>query len=65
MDLQASYGYVWRNFQQAVSLIQGGAVDAAAIVDRSVSVFEPERAFEAFLERRTCKPVFEFGAQTR
>ncbi|WP_101295899.1 zinc-dependent alcohol dehydrogenase [Halegenticoccus soli] len=61
IDLNASYGSTWRNFEQAIRLLATGAVDAEAIIDTSYSVVDPTAAFEAFLESETCKPVFSFA----
>lgn len=60
IDVQASYGYRWENFQQAVSLISDGAVDPSTVVDESFSPLAPREAFESFLDQRTCKPMFDF-----
>ena len=60
VELTTSYGSVWRNFQQALSLLADGVVDPGPIVDTTVSVDDPERAFSAFLAGETCKPVFSF-----
>jgi len=60
VDLNASYGSLWPDFERALSLLAGGGIDADAIVDRSYSVDEPESAFEDFLAGKTCKPVFGF-----
>jgi L-iditol 2-dehydrogenase len=61
IDINTSYGSTWRNFEQALRLMDDGAVDAATIVDSSHSTEDPEAAFEAFLNSETCKPVFSFA----
>jgi len=61
VDVTASYGSLWRNFEQALRLMERGAIDVDSIVDRSFSVDDPAAAFEAFLASETCKPVFRFG----
>ncbi|MFB6268398.1 MAG: zinc-binding dehydrogenase [Halobacterium sp.] len=61
VDINTSYGSTWRNFEQALRLMDNGAVDAGAIVDTSYSTDDPEAAFEAFLHSETCKPVFSFS----
>ena len=61
IDLNTSYGSTWRNFEQAIRLLDGGEIDVDGIVDRSFDVDEPTAAFEAFLESETCKPVFSFS----
>ena len=60
VDLNTSYGSTWRNFEQALRLMENGDVDASTIVDTSYSVEEPVEAFEDFLAGETCKPVFRF-----
>lgn len=59
--VETSYGSDWRNFEQAIRLIENGSIDAEAIVDRSYDVDDPTEAFEAFLRSETCKPVFTFA----
>ncbi|NIC00757.1 alcohol dehydrogenase catalytic domain-containing protein [Halobacterium sp. R2-5] len=61
ITVQTSYGSAWRNFEQAIRLMENGAVDVDAIVDRSYSVDDPTAAFEGFLNSETCKPVFTFA----
>jgi L-iditol 2-dehydrogenase len=61
VDINTSYGSTWRNFEQALRLIEKGAIDASTIMDTSYSVSDPSNAFEAFLESKTCKPVFAFS----
>jgi len=61
VEINTSYGSTWRNFQQALSLLERGVVDPARIVDTSFSVEECEDAFAAFLDSRTCKPLFTFA----
>lgn len=60
VDISTSYGSTWRNFEQALRLLESGAVDAPTIMDTSYSVDDPSAAFEAFLDSETCKPVFSF-----
>ncbi|MFB6077754.1 MAG: zinc-binding dehydrogenase [Halarchaeum sp.] len=60
VDVNTSYGSTWRNFEQALRLLERGAVDAPTIMDTSFSVDDPSAAFEAFLDSETCKPVFSF-----
>lgn len=61
IELTTSYGSVWRNFKQALSLLADGVIDVNRIVDTTASVDEPERAFSAFLASETCKPLFTFA----
>lgn len=60
IDLNTSYGSSWRNFEQALRLMENGTIDADAIIDTSYDVTSPEEAFTAFLNSETCKPVFTF-----
>jgi L-iditol 2-dehydrogenase len=61
VDVNTSYGSKWRNFEQALRLIENGSVDASTIMDTSFSTSDPSSAFEAFLDSKTCKPVFSFA----
>lgn len=61
VDVNTSYGSTWWNFEQALRLIENGAVDASTIMDTSYSVSDPSAAFEDFLGSQTCKPVFSFA----
>ena len=60
VDINTSYGSTWRNFEQALRLIENGSVDASTIMDTSYSTSDPAVAFEDFLASKTCKPVFSF-----
>ncbi|QLG28847.1 alcohol dehydrogenase catalytic domain-containing protein [Halorarum halophilum] len=61
IDINTSYGSTWRNFEQALRLMDNGAIQPGVIVDSSYSVDDPTAAFEAFLSSETCKPVFSFA----
>jgi L-iditol 2-dehydrogenase len=61
IDLNTSYGSVWRNFEQALRLMEAGEIPVGEIVDDSFGVDDPTGAFEAFLDAETLKPVFRFG----
>ena len=61
VDLNTSYGSTWRNFEQALRLMERGEIAVEQIVDDSFSVDDPAAAFESFLNSETCKPVFSFG----
>ncbi|MFB6075503.1 MAG: zinc-binding dehydrogenase [Haloarculaceae archaeon] len=61
IDIDTSYGSKWRNFEQALRLMEGGAIDVTAIMDTSYDTEDPEAAFYAFLNSETCKPVFSFA----
>jgi len=61
IDLNTSYGSVWRNFEQALRLMDAGAIDAGTIVNDSYSVSDPGEAFESFLASEVVKPAFTFG----
>lgn len=60
VDLNTSYGSTWRNFEQALRLMENGTIDPDAIVDNSYSVSDPAGAFESFLDSEAVKPVFTF-----
>jgi L-iditol 2-dehydrogenase len=60
VDVNTSYGSTWTNFEQALRLMEQGAIAIDDIVDDSFSISDPEEAFEAFLDSKTCKPVFSF-----
>ncbi|WP_129115353.1 zinc-dependent alcohol dehydrogenase [Halegenticoccus tardaugens] len=60
IDVNTSYGSKWRNFEQALRLMESGAIDIDAIIDTAYDIEDPERAFRAFFDSETCKPVFTF-----
>jgi L-iditol 2-dehydrogenase len=60
VDINTSYGSAWTNFEQALRLMERGAIAIDDIVDDSFSIADPEEAFDAFLDSETCKPVFTF-----
>jgi L-iditol 2-dehydrogenase len=60
VTLDTSYASKWRNFEQALRLMENGSIDPGTIVDTSFDVDAPTEAFEAFLAGETCKPVFRF-----
>ena len=61
IDVNSSYGSTWRNFEQALRLMENGTIDAGTFIDTSFDVSEPDLAFESFLNSETCKPVFGFS----
>jgi L-iditol 2-dehydrogenase len=61
VDITASYGSLWRDFERALRLMEDGAVPVEAVADRSFGTDDPSAAFEAFLAGETCKPVFRFS----
>jgi L-iditol 2-dehydrogenase len=61
IDINTSYGSKWKNFEQALRLMESGAIDVESILDTSYGIEDADRAFEAFLASETCKPVFTFG----
>ncbi|MFB6119953.1 MAG: zinc-binding dehydrogenase [Halobacteriaceae archaeon] len=63
VDLNTSYGSTWRNFEQALRLLENGSVDPEPIMDTDYSVDDPKTAFEDFLDSRTVKPVFRFAEE--
>jgi len=61
VDINTSYGSKWCNFEQALRLMESGAIDISAIIDTSYDVDDPAVAFRDFLDSETCKPVFSFA----
>lgn len=61
LDITTSYGSTWKNFEQTLRLMDNNAIDPAAIIDTSYSIDDPDKAFKAFLNSKTCKPVFSFA----
>ncbi|QIO25337.1 zinc-binding dehydrogenase [Haloarcula sp. JP-L23] len=59
VDLQCTYGAMYRDFDRALRLIGSGDVDHETFLDDRFSLLEPNDAFEAFLSGETCKPVFD------
>lgn len=59
IDIVSSYGSVWRNFEDALRLMEAGAIDPSTFVDE-YTVAESSKAFTDFLNSRTCKPLFRF-----
>jgi L-iditol 2-dehydrogenase len=60
VDINTSYGSTWTNFEQALRLMERGEIAIDEILDTSFSVYDPASAFEAFLDSKTSKPVFNF-----
>ncbi len=60
VDLNSSYGSKWSDFEQALRLMEDGAIVAETIMDTSYSTDDPAAAFEAFLYSEVIKPVFSF-----
>lgn len=60
VDINTSYGSHWRNFEQALRLMEQGVLPIDEIIDDSVSIDAPDAAFESFLASESCKPVFSF-----
>lgn len=60
VDLNTSYGSEWRNFEQALRLMENDTIDPGAIVDE-YPTDDPVTAFEDFLSGTVCKPTFRFG----
>lgn len=61
IDINTSYGSKWKNFEQALRLMETGEIDVEAIQDTSYGIDDAADAFEAFLNSETCKPVFSFA----
>jgi L-iditol 2-dehydrogenase len=60
INIITSYGSMWPDFEQALRLFESGSIDVAEILDTSVSVENPEEAFQSFLAAKSCKPAFQF-----
>ncbi len=58
----SSYGSTWKNFEQALRLMERGEIAVDKILDTDYSVDAPAAAFDAFLNSETCKPVFQFDS---
>lgn len=61
VSINTSYGSTWTNFEQALRLMERDEIAVDEILDTSYSTDDPSAAFEAFLESKTCKPVFQFA----
>jgi len=61
IDVNTSYGSDWRNFEQALRLMENDSIDPRVLIDTDYDIHEPSRAFEAFLNSQTLKPVFSFA----
>lgn len=61
VDLNTSYGSTWRNFEQAIRLMDEGDITFGDILDDSYSAEDPTEAVDAFLASETCKPLFRFS----
>ena len=59
LDIQCSFASMWEDFERSVRMIRSGTVDAEGLIDSRFSLLDADEAFEAFLDGRTCKPVFD------
>ena len=59
INLQCSYASTYRDFENALRLIDSGDVDAETFIDGRFSLLEADEAFETFVSGGTCKPVFD------
>lgn len=59
IDLQCSYASMYQDFENALRLINSGAVDAETFIDERFSLLDADEAFESFVTGATCKPVFD------
>jgi L-iditol 2-dehydrogenase len=62
VDINTSYGSTWKNFEQALRLMESGDIAVDRIIDSSYSIDDPATPFEAFLGSETCKPIFRFSS---
>ena len=60
VSIDPSYGSDWRNFEQALRLMENGSVDPTVIAT-PYDTDDPVTAFEDFLDGAVCKPTFGFG----
>jgi L-iditol 2-dehydrogenase len=60
LDIKAAYGAPKSNFKQAIRILQAGNIDVETIIDTEYDTDEPEKAFEEFMDGKTCKPMFSF-----
>ena len=60
VDVNTSYGSLWRNFEQALRMMERDLIPVDKILDDSFTVDRPGEAFEAFLASKNCKPIFQF-----
>lgn len=60
VDLNTSYGSTWRNFEQALRLMERGTIDPETIVDGLYPISDAAEAFDAFLASDVVKPTFRF-----
>lgn len=54
----AADGSIWTNFEQALRLMERGAIAVDKLVDTSFSTDNPAEGFEAFLQSKTCNISF-------
>jgi len=59
LDLQFSYASTWEDFERAIRLLSSGAIQSEEFLDDRYSILKPDEAFEAALEKKTIKPVFD------
>lgn len=63
VDLNTAYGSNWKNFKQALRLMENGVLKPDEFIDNSFDVSDPTAAFQAFLNSETLKPVFTFDSR--
>lgn len=61
VDINTSYGSTWSNFEQALRLMEREEIAVDTILDTSYEINKPAKAFEAFLNSESSKPVFQFS----
>lgn len=62
VTLNTSYGSTWRNFEQALRLMDGNAVDPAVVIDETYPIADAPLALDAFLNSEVVKPLFRFDS---
>jgi L-iditol 2-dehydrogenase len=60
LDIKAAYGATRANFKQAIRVLQARNIDVESIIDTEYDTDSPEKAFEEFMDGKTCKPLFSF-----
>lgn len=61
IEVTTSYASLWRNFEQALRLMEQDVLPIEDVIDDSPSIDDPTAAFERFLAAESCKPVFRFA----
>lgn len=60
MDITASYGALWSDFERSIRLLHDGELDLDGLIDTRYSSSDPQQAIDDFKAAKTIKPVFDF-----